>query len=98
MAPDADRRAVYDSGRIRCRRLTPAGLEQFKLDRLLELRAVIDSLRAERGAGLLTDVRPLRALPLLAGAPERSRRVCPNPVDCPRRTRCDNTRPLAQRR
>jgi len=28
----------------------PAGFEQYKLDRLFELRAVIDSLRAERGA------------------------------------------------
>ena len=28
--------------------LTPAGLERYRLDRLLELRAVIDSLRAER--------------------------------------------------
>jgi hypothetical protein len=33
------------------------GLEQHKLDRLLELRAVIDSLRSERGGELLTDAR-----------------------------------------
>ena len=33
--------------------MTPAGLEQYRLDRLLELRAVIDSLRAERGRELL---------------------------------------------
>jgi len=36
---------------------SPADLEQHKLDRLLELRAVIDSLRAERGDAQLTDVR-----------------------------------------
>jgi hypothetical protein len=28
--------------------VTPAGLEQFKLERLLELRAVIDAMRAEQ--------------------------------------------------
>jgi hypothetical protein len=33
------------------------GLEQHKLDRLLELRAVIDSLRAERAQELLSGVR-----------------------------------------
>jgi hypothetical protein len=37
--------------------LTPAGLERYRLDRLLELRAVIESLRAERGQDLLGDVR-----------------------------------------
>jgi hypothetical protein len=37
--------------------LTPAGLERYRLDRLLELRAVIDSLRAERGHDLLEDAR-----------------------------------------
>jgi hypothetical protein len=37
--------------------LTPAGLEGYRLDRLLELRAVIDSLRAERGQELLPDAR-----------------------------------------
>ena len=37
--------------------LTPAGLESYRLDRLLELRAVIDSLRAERGQDLLQDAR-----------------------------------------
>ena len=37
--------------------LTPAGLERYRLDRLLELRAVIDSLRAERGQDLLQDAR-----------------------------------------
>ena len=36
---------------------SPDGFEQHKLDRLLELRAVIDSLRAERGDTLLDDVR-----------------------------------------
>ena len=37
--------------------LTPAGLERYRLDRLLELRAVIDSLRAEREQELLPDAR-----------------------------------------
>jgi hypothetical protein len=37
--------------------LTPAGLERYRLDRLQELRAVIDSLRAERGQDLLRDAR-----------------------------------------
>jgi hypothetical protein len=35
--------------------MTPAGLEGYRLDRLMELRAVIDSLRAERGQELLRD-------------------------------------------
>jgi hypothetical protein len=35
--------------------ISPAGLEQHKLDRLLELRAVIESLRTERGDELLAD-------------------------------------------
>jgi hypothetical protein len=35
--------------------LTPAGLERYRLDRLLELRAVIDTLRAERGQDWLGD-------------------------------------------
>ena len=35
--------------------LPPAGIETYKLDRLLELRAVIDSLRAERNADPLLD-------------------------------------------
>jgi hypothetical protein len=29
--------------------VTPAHIEQYRLDRLIELRAVIDSLRAESG-------------------------------------------------
>jgi len=37
--------------------LTPAGLERYRLDRLLELRAVIESLRAERGHGLVEDAQ-----------------------------------------
>ena len=37
--------------------LSPAGLERYRLDRLLELRAVIDSLRAERGQDLLQDAQ-----------------------------------------
>lgn len=31
--------------------ITPAGLEQFKLERLFELRAVIDAMRSEQTAG-----------------------------------------------
>jgi hypothetical protein len=37
--------------------VSPADLEQHMLDRLRELRAVIDALRLERGDELLTDVR-----------------------------------------
>lgn len=37
--------------------MTPAGLEQYRIDRLCELRAVIDSLRSEREQELLLDVR-----------------------------------------
>ena len=33
--------------------LTPDGLEKFKLDRLLELRAIIDTVRREREQQLL---------------------------------------------
>ncbi len=36
-------------------RLPPAGVDRYKLDRLLELRAVIDSLRAERHHDPLLD-------------------------------------------
>jgi hypothetical protein len=35
--------------------MSPAGLESYRLDRLMELRAVIDSLRAERGQELLRE-------------------------------------------
>lgn len=37
--------------------LTPSGLERYRLDRLLELRAVIDSLRAAREQDLVRDAR-----------------------------------------
>jgi hypothetical protein len=37
--------------------LTPGGQERYRLDRLLELRAVIESLRAERGPDPLQDTR-----------------------------------------
>jgi hypothetical protein len=37
--------------------LSQADLEQHKLDRLLELRAVIDALRVERADELLSDAR-----------------------------------------
>jgi hypothetical protein len=36
--------------------VTPAGLEQFKLERLLELRAVIDAMRAEQALDHLSHV------------------------------------------
>jgi hypothetical protein len=36
--------------------LTPADLEQYRLDRLLELRAVIDSVRRERAHELLSGI------------------------------------------
>jgi len=36
---------------------TPAGLEQYRIDRLCELRAVVESLRCEREHELLLDVR-----------------------------------------
>ena len=36
--------------------ITPAGLEQFKLERLLELRAVIIAMRAEQTLDRLTEV------------------------------------------
>jgi hypothetical protein len=36
---------------------SPPGLEQHRLDRLLELRATIDSLRTERGQELLLDAK-----------------------------------------
>jgi hypothetical protein len=37
--------------------ITPAAFEQYKLDRLLELRAVIEALRTEHSDELLADVR-----------------------------------------
>lgn len=36
--------------------ITPAGLEQFKLERLLELRAVIDAMHAEQALDRLSQV------------------------------------------
>lgn len=36
--------------------ITPSGLERLKLDRLRELRAVVDSLRAEGGQRPAADV------------------------------------------
>jgi hypothetical protein len=44
-------------GELAASGVSPAGLEQYKLDRLLELRAVIESLRTERGDELISDVR-----------------------------------------
>jgi hypothetical protein len=41
--------------------LSPAGIEQYRIDRLLELRAMIDCLRAERSSELLRDVQAERA-------------------------------------
>jgi hypothetical protein len=46
--------------------VTQARIEQYRLDRLLELRAVIDSLRAERGGTAL--------IPLLRHGIESHRR------------------------
>ena len=37
--------------------MTPAGLEQYRLDRLCELRALVESLRSDRDQELLLDVR-----------------------------------------
>ena len=37
--------------------MTPAGLEQYRIDRLCELRALVESLRSEREQELLLDVR-----------------------------------------
>ena len=37
---------------------TPAALEQFKLERLFELRAVIEALRMERAPGAAQSVFP----------------------------------------
>jgi hypothetical protein len=44
-------------GELAASGISPAGLEQYKLSRLQELRAVVDSLRSERGDELLTDVQ-----------------------------------------
>jgi hypothetical protein len=46
-------RAAFDEAMASA--LSPAGLERYRLDRLMELRAVIDSLRAERGQDLLRE-------------------------------------------
>jgi hypothetical protein len=37
--------------------MTPTGLAQYRLDRLMELRAIVDSLRLERGEELLANAR-----------------------------------------
>ena len=42
-------------GDIAASGLSPAGLEQFKLERLLELRALIDAMRAEQTLDWLGD-------------------------------------------
>jgi hypothetical protein len=44
---EADKHAFHDMAAG----TSPAALEQFKLERLLELRAVIDALRSERASG-----------------------------------------------
>lgn len=44
-------------GELAASGVSPADLEQYKLARLLELRAVIESLRLESGDPLMTDVR-----------------------------------------
>ncbi|HTU68549.1 MAG TPA: hypothetical protein VMF52_21600 [Steroidobacteraceae bacterium] len=38
--------------------LSPSALEQFKLERLVELRAVIDSLRSERSSTAIPPAKP----------------------------------------
>lgn len=58
---DLSRRAFRDLAAD----ITPAELEQFRLERLLELRAVIDAMRAERTLDRLhrhgrTDFHPAR--------------------------------------
>ena len=40
--------------------MAPADVEQYKLDRLLELRAIVDSLRSQRGRDLLANARAER--------------------------------------
>jgi hypothetical protein len=40
--------------------LSPADVEQYKLDRLRELRAIVDSLRSQRGQDLLANARAER--------------------------------------
>ena len=37
--------------------MSPTSLAQYRLDRLMELRAVVDSLRVERGEEVLADAR-----------------------------------------
>ena len=71
---DADRTRIR---RYRRRASAPAGLEQHKLDRLLELRAVIDSLRCEREA----------SDPLLAWVVEHDSRDRSTPAEPPTRFR-----------
>jgi hypothetical protein len=48
-------RATFDAALAAA--LSPAGLERYRLDRLLELRAVIDAIRAERGQDLPREAR-----------------------------------------
>ncbi len=52
--------------------MTPAGLEQYRLDRLLELRAVIDSLRPNSGQELLRDAWAEQSLRALLGRADRA--------------------------
>ena len=40
--------------------MSPADVEQYKLDRLRELRAIVDSLRSQRGQDLLASARAER--------------------------------------
>lgn len=62
-----DTSMTTEAGRLAFRDFDPgesAGCEQFKLDRLLELRAVIDSLRAERGVTPLNNAHTSQDWPL----------------------------------
>lgn len=54
MTRDAARNGLEE---IAAAGMTPAGLEQYRIDRLCELRALVDSLRSEREQELLLDVR-----------------------------------------
>ena len=40
--------------------MSPADIEHYKLDRLRELRAIVDSLRCQRGQELRADARVQR--------------------------------------
>jgi hypothetical protein len=49
--------SMHAYGELAAMFVTPVGLEQLRVERLLELRAVIDSLRSDRAQELLVDVQ-----------------------------------------